>query len=241
MLQRQEVQEVLRLTAERVRKVTKPVAFSWSRLDGYETCPKKYYAINVAKTVKDLGNEHTEYGTEVHEAIAAYMRGKALPLHLSYLGKYLQPIKMAPGQKIIEQKVAIDSNYEGCDWRDRNTYCRVISDLTIINGKKMVLFDWKTGKMKSDFGQLRLAGAVLMLLAPEVEETSLVYFWTKDKKFTRDDRPMTRSDILKVFSDLAPRLQKYQDAHAREEFPARPSYLCRYCPVTSCPHNEVKK
>ena len=53
--------------------------------------------------------------------------------------------------------------------------------------------------------------------------------------------PLTRADIPKVFDALAPRLQRYQDAHAREEFPARPSYMCRYCPVTSCQHNEVKR
>ena len=221
--------------------MSKPVAFSFSRLDSYETCPKKYWAISVGKTVKDTGNEHTQYGEEVHKAFANYFaKNASLPLHLRHLQSYLSPIKGAPGGKIVEQKLAINANYEGCDWFAKDAYCRVISDLTIINDTKAVLFDWKTGKMKDDFLQLRLAGAVILLLAEEVESAQLVYFWTKNKKFTRDEKPLTRADIPKVFDSLAPRLQRYQDAHAREEFPARPSYLCRYCPVTSCQHNEVR-
>jgi CRISPR/Cas system-associated exonuclease Cas4 (RecB family) len=227
--------------------VTKPVAFSFSRLDSYETCPKKYWAISVGKTVRDEGNEHTHYGEEVHKAFANYFKGKPLPLHLRHLEPALLPIRSAPGVKIIEQKLAINAEYEGCDWFAKDTYCRVISDLTILNGTKAVLFDWKTGKMKDDFLQLRLAGAVILLLAPEIESAQLVYYWTKNKKFTRDKNDdgslklLTRDDIPKVFDSLAPRLQRYQDAHAREEFPARPSYICRYCPVLTCQHNEVKR
>jgi hypothetical protein len=222
--------------------MTRPVAFSYSRLDSFENCPKKYWSLSVGKTVKDLGNEHSQYGDMVHQSIKQFMvQGTQLPLQIRHLTKYLAPIKASPGKLIVEQKLAIDANYEGCDWFDKAAYCRVISDLTIINGKRAIMFDWKTGKMKDEFLQLRLAGAVVMLLAEEIEEAQLVYFWTKTKKFTRDPERLTRDDIAKVFNGLAPRLQRYQDAHASESFPARPNPLCRFCPVTSCQYNEAKK
>lgn len=224
--------------------MTKPVAFSFSRLESYETCPKKYHALSVAKSVKDEGNEFTKYGEEVHKSFADYfLKNRSLPMHLSQYQKILSPIKGAPGRKYVEQKLCINAKYEGVDWFAKDAYCRVISDLTITSGERGILFDWKTGKQKDDFTQLRLAGAVVFLLDEEVQSLDLVYFWTKSKSFTRDlERgPLLREQMPQVFEELAPRLQRYQEAHAAEDFPARPSYICRYCPVLKCPYNEVKK
>jgi hypothetical protein len=220
--------------------MTKPVAFSYSRLDSFETCPKKYWEISVAKRVKDEGNEFTVYGEEVHKAFAEYfLKNKSLPMHLSQYQKILSPIKGAPGRKYVEQKLALNASYEGTDWFAKDAYVRVISDLTILNGERGILFDWKTGKRKDDFTQLKLAGAVVFLLDEDVQELQLVYFWTKDKKFTFDR--LTRTQMPEVFNALAPRLQRYQDAHAQQEFPARPSENCKWCPVTTCPYWEKRK
>lgn len=219
--------------------MTKPVAFSYSRLSSYETCPKKFHAISVAKTIVDAGNEHTEYGQDVHTAFAAYIKkGKPLPMHLQQYTKYLAPIKASPGEHIVEQKLAINADYEPTGWFDKDVYCRVISDLTTINGPNAVMWDWKTGKPSTDFSQLRLSAAVTFLLAP-VEKITMAYLWLKNKTITSDT--IHRSEAPEVWSSLAPRLARYQAAHEKQEFPARPSYLCRYCPVTSCPYNEVKK
>ena len=224
--------------------MSKPVAFSYSRLDSYETCPKKYWEISVSKRVKDAGNEFTEYGNLVHKAFAAYfLKNASLPMQISQHQKILSPIKGAPGAKYVEQKLALNANYEGTDWFAKDAYVRVISDLTIINGERGVLFDWKTGKQKDDFTQLRLAGAVVFLLDQDVQTLDLVYYWTKTKTFTRDRErgPLTREQMPEVFNELAPRLQRYQDAHAKQDFPARPNWTCKFCPVTSCPYWEKRK
>lgn len=214
-------------------------AFSYSRLDNYESCPKKYFKISVEKSVKDPPNEHTTYGTDLHLAFAEYLKtGKPLPLHLRQWMKTLATIKASPGEKIIEQKIAINANYEPTDWFAKDVYCRVISDLTILNGAQGILWDWKTGKMKEDFSQLKLAGAVMFLLAEELEEVQLCYLWTKDKKVTKEK--LTRDEMPTVWADLLPRIERYQNAHAQNIFEARPGFHCRYCPVKTCPHNEKK-
>lgn len=215
-------------------------AFSFSRLEGFESCPKKFFHLNVAKNVKDPPNEHTIYGTEVHLAFAEFLKkGKALPLHLRHYGKMLTAIKAAPGEHIIEQKVAINADYAPTEWFAKDVYCRVISDLTILNGPKAVMFDWKTGKPKADFTQLRLAGAVMFLLAEELEEIELAYVWLKTKQVTKDT--LRREDMPGVWAALVPRIQSYQNAHLLQAFPAIQSFGCRYCPVKTCPHNENKR
>jgi hypothetical protein len=215
-------------------------AFSYSRLNSYETCPKKYHAISVAKSVKVEESDQTTYGTELHLAFAAYFKkDKPLPLHMKQYEKYLKLIKAAPGQFITEQQLAINADYEATGWFDKDVYCRIISDLTILNGKSAIMWDWKTGKVSKDFLQLRLAGAVMFLLVPELERITLAYFWTKTKEITRE--VMTRGEMPGVWTALLPRIQRYQDAHHAQEFPAKPNYLCAYCPVKSCPYWEPRK
>lgn len=214
-------------------------AFSFSRLEGYETCPKKFWHISVKKDVQDPPNEHTSFGTEVHLAFAEYLKkGKQLPLHLRHHRPMLDKIRAAPGEHIIEQQIAITAEYKSTGWFDRDVYCRVISDLTILHGSHAVMFDWKTGKVKDSFDQLRLAAAVTFLLAEELETISMHYVWTKTKQVTSDK--MTRDEMPGVWASLQPRLIQYQNAFNLQQFEARQGFHCRYCPVKACPYNSKK-
>ena len=220
--------------------MSKLTAFSYSRLNSYEDCPKKYHAVSVAKSVKEPETEHTTFGTEVHLAFAEYFKkGKPLPLHMQQYTKFLAAIKAYPGVFITEQKLAINAAYEATGWFDDDVYCRIISDLTILNGPNAIMWDWKTGKIKDDFTQLKLAGAVMFLLVPELQKIVLAYLWTKNKKITK--QVMTRDEMPGVWNALLPRIQRYQDAHVSLEFPPKPGYLCRYCPLKGCPYNETKR
>lgn len=218
-----------------------PEAFSYSRLKSLEDCPRKFHELSILKSVKEEPNENTDYGTEVHLAFANRLKkGTPLPLHLRHHEKLLASLAAAPGEHIVEQKVAINANYEPTGWFDKDVYCRVISDLTIINGSRAAMFDWKTGKMSDDFSQLRLAGAVIFLLAPELEQIDLAYVWLKNKQVTKER--MLRGDCQTVWADLMPRLARYQAAFDQKSFPPRPNYLCKgWCPVKTCQYWEAKK
>ena len=64
-------------------------AWSYSSVNTFKQCPKKYYHLKVAKDVKDRGNAATAYGSRVHSAAEKYIRdGK--PLEREY--KFLQGI-----------------------------------------------------------------------------------------------------------------------------------------------------
>lgn len=210
------------------------VPFSYSRLDGVATCPRKYYEITVNKSVKEEPNEQTAYGTDVHLKFAEFFKtGKPLPLYLTQYQRYLDAIKQAPGEFIVEQKLAINAKYEPTGWFDSDVYCRIISDLTILNGDAALTFDWKTGKMKSGFKQLRLSSAVIMMILPTLQRVTHAYFWLKEKRITRET--VTRADIPGIWNDFLPEIQRFQDAYANNFWPAKPSFLCKgYCPVQSC-------
>ncbi len=217
----------------------KQTAWSYSRLNGYETCPKKFFHSSVRKDVKEAESEAMRYGKLVHKALELRVgKNKPMPLNLRYLDKYAALLAKAKGKKLTEQQLAIDSSFEPCDWFSKQTWCRAIIDLAIVDAPHAVVIDYKTGKISDDFTQLRLAGVLLMLHMPEVHTVDLAYLWTKDKKITRDERTLTRDDIKTVVLDLMPRIKKYERAHRMESFPARPGYLCKsWCAVTQCPYH----
>lgn len=179
------------------------------------------------------------YGKEVHKALELRVgKDKALPLHLRHLEKLAGKLASSSGQKLTEQQLAIDNSFEPCDWFSKQTWCRAIIDLAVVNPPHAVVVDYKTGKISDDFTQLRLAGAMLMLHMPEIHTVDLCFLWTREKAITRDEQRLTRDDIKNVILDVMPRIRKYEKAHRTESFPARPSGLCkRHCPVTKCPHH----
>lgn len=213
----------------------KPVAFSYSRLNNFEECPKKFYAIAIAKEFQEKESDQMRYGKDVHKALELRVaKNKPLPSHLQHLEPMMQKILAAPGRKLPEQQLAINANFEPCEWFDKEAYCRAIVDLAVIGGKRAVLFDYKTGKISDDFTQMRLTGAVFMQHYPEIEELTLAYLWIKERKPTREE--MTRADIPVVWEQLLPRINRYQTAFVSQSFPPRPGRACRSCPVTACPY-----
>jgi len=218
---------------------TRQTAWSYSRLNSYETCPKKFWHSSVRKDVVEAESEAMRYGKLVHKALELRVgKKKPMPLNLRYLEKYAARLADAAGEKLTEMQLAIDASFEPCSWFAKETWCRAILDLAIVKGSHAIVFDYKTGKISDDFTQLRLAGVLLMLHMPEIKTVDLSYLWTKDKKVTSYERTLTREDIKTVVLEFMPRLKKYEKAHRTESFPARPGYLCRkYCAVVACPYH----
>lgn len=222
-----------------VTKKGKQTAWSYSRLNNYETCPKKFFHSSVRKDVVEAESEAMRYGKMVHKALELRVsKNKPMPLNLRYLDKYAKVLADAKGDKLTEMQLAIDANFEPCSWFAKETWCRAILDLAVVKAPHAVVFDYKTGKISNDFTQLRLAGVLLMLHMPEIQTVDLSYLWTKDKKITSYERALTREDIKTIVIELMPRIKKYERAHRMESFPARPGYLCKkYCAVVACPYH----
>lgn len=219
----------------------KLVAWSYSRLTNYEQCPKKYWHANIQRDFIEEKGEAASYGDEVHQSFKGFFKtGIELPLHLKQYEPFLKQIAAAPGQKVVEQQIALNANFEQVEWFSRDAYVRVISDLTQHNGAHAVTWDWKTGKPSDDFTQLKLNAAVTFHLGPQIERITMAYFWLKTKKVA--PQKIKREQAADVWSELLPRVQRYQNAHAANDFPPRQNYLCKgYCPVKTCQFWEPRK
>jgi CRISPR/Cas system-associated exonuclease Cas4 (RecB family) len=217
------------------------VAWSFSRITSYEQCPRKFWHESVGKTVPFTKNESAIYGDEVHKAFEMYFKKQQkLPLNLLHWTPTLAQIAAAPGEKAVEQQIALNAKWEPVEWYAKDAWLRVKSDLTQLNPPSAVMWDWKTGKPSDDDTQLKLNAAVTFILDPSITEIKMAYLWLKTKSITPSR--MLQSETPDFWSKMLPRVAKYQEAHDRQDFPPRPNFLCRgWCPIKTCQYWEAKK
>lgn len=217
------------------------VAFSWSytAVDMFELCRKKYYHLKVAKDVKDDDSSFAGEGKFIHDSLKKrVIDGVPLPIELRYLEKMAKKFADTPcDEKRGELQLALKEDYSPTTWFGKETWVRAIIDLLIVKGNTAIIVDWKTGKEKDEWGQLKLAAAVLSQYMPEIDHFRLTYAWTKTQRISK---PLTmgKEHMVNVWSDFQPRLLAIAEALKTTTFPAEPNGLCGWCPVKSCPHQQ---
>lgn len=214
--------------------MNKPVAWSYSSLTAYETCPKRYYLTKVSKEVKEPQTEATLWGNQVHKALE-YRVGKGQPLPESM--SMFEPIahsiaiKRDSGSKIeCEQKMALTKSFTPTTWFAKDVWVRGITDVTLTKGNVAVVLDYKTGKKTPNSQQLKLTAAMTMHHKPWVDTVINSFIWLKTGETTQE--VFTRNDIPEIWQEFTPRVNRLESAMAEDKWPARPSGLCRkWCPV----------
>lgn len=220
---------------------SKPKAFAWSysKLKNFETCPKRYYNVDVAKIVKEEESEQLQYGNALHKALADAISGKAdLPKPFSGFQSWVDKVTRTSGQILVEQQLAIRQDLGPTEWFGKDAWYRGIADVIKIAGPVAVVLDWKTGKILEDGVQLALMAQCVFAHHPAIKKIRTEFVWLKEDATTRAD--FAREDMVKVWAGLLPRVKQLEDAHTGAMFPPKPGHLCRkWCPVTSCPHHEI--
>jgi len=212
-------------------------AWTYSQLDTFENCPRKFYHLKVARDVVEPPTIHTEWGTKVHTAFENFvLNGELLPEGMTQWQPLANKIAAIPGEKVAEKQYAIDRNFQPCDWK--GAWTRGIADLVITKGKSAAVLDYKTGKRKPT-EQLDLYAAYVFHHHPEVEKVTTGFVWLKEQKI--DWQPRTRQEMPVIWQNLLPRVKKLESAYERDSWPAKTSGLCKaWCSVTSCEFNGRK-
>jgi hypothetical protein len=218
-------------------------AFSWtfSKLDNFETCAKKYYAYSVAKSVADTDTENIDWGNKVHDALRdALKENKPLPDIMAPFKVWVDRVKAVPGDLLVEQKYALNSGLNPVPWFAPAVWFRGIADVVRIHDEFALAIDWKTGKKKEDSIQLGLMALCIFQHFPKVKAVLTEFVWLKedpaDIANATTDVTYHRAAMAKFFAEVLPRVQKLHHAHQTMAFPPKPSGLCvRFCKVTECP------
>ena len=214
-------------------------AWSFSRMKGFETCPKQYYHVNVLKQFPFEETEATRYGTEFHKAAEDFMRdGTPIPERFAFAKPALDALAAKPGERHCELKMGLTADLKPCGFFDKDVWFRGIVDLLIVDGDRAFIVDYKTGKSAryADTGQLQLMALSVFAHFPQVTRVKAGLVFVIAEKFVPADFNVADRDTL-----WAPWIKKYarlEKAHETNVWNPVPSGLCRkHCPVVECPHN----
>lgn len=216
------------------------VAWSYSSIKTFQSCPKKYYHLKVAKDVKEAPSEIMLYGIDAHKAAELYVSDSAeLPARYEFMRAQLDKLKAMDGDKYCEYRFGLTESMEPCDFFAKNVWLRGAIDLLIINKERGTarIVDYKFGKSKNaDASQLQLMSLAIFKLFPEVTKIKAGLLFCAEDKFMPSAYSM--DDASNMWMNWLPEVNRLETAHKTGVWNPNPSGLCKaYCPVISCAHN----
>ena len=210
------------------------MAWSYTSLTSFETCPYRFYKTRVDKTFPEPQSDSMLWGNYVHKALELRLTESApLPNELAKYEQYAAPIQAFKGSLAAERRVTISNTFKEVEWDSPDAWCRGIFDVVVDQGKHVIVLDWKTGKRKADHDQLKLFAALSSIVYPSAVHFSTLYIWLKVGQ--QDSARYVKADVPKIWGEFVSRVKRMDDAYAKGDFCKKPSGLCRrYCPVKSC-------
>lgn len=219
----------------------KPRAWSYSALSAFETCPLQFYKTKVTKEVREQESQAIKWGNKAHEAIANRLsNGSPLPDAMEQHEPLMEKLARHKSRLLVEQKVAFNRSMELVDFFARDVWVRGIFDCVIMKDDQALILDWKTGKRRPNSDQLALFALLGLYYNKALRKIDTAFYWLNER--TQDVDHFSRAQTTALWDKFLPRICRLEQAYKSENFPAKPSGLCRgWCPVTSCPHYEERR
>lgn len=218
----------------------KPIIFSWSLIEQYQTCPNKCLHQNVIRDIPWVETEENKWGNDVHRELERCARLRLLPegrfAPLSYIAAAFLG---ATGELRPEVLLGIDRRLSPCDFYDPTVWCRGNNaDLIIDYNDWAVVWDYKTGKKKSGSKQLMLTALMIFAKFPRLQKLVCSYIWLQAKTLKPVQEVYYRKDIPELWQHFLPIMKEIEYCNEKDIWYKRQNGLCRqWCPVTSCEYN----
>jgi CRISPR/Cas system-associated exonuclease Cas4 (RecB family) len=207
---------------------------SYSSIKQYENCPKRYFHQRIEKSVEDKGGEASRYGEQVHKALEDNIReGAPLPAPLRKYEDMCSVVKQkAEGADLTaEIEMSVDADFVPTGWWDPDVFIRSKLDVLIVKDDKAIVLDWKTGKRRPDPFQLDLFSLQVFSHYEHINKVYSSFVWLPDQ--TTDMTISYRQDVPTLKQDTMARIRRIEESQTHDNWPARPSGLCSYCPCKS--------
>ena len=211
--------------------------WSYSALNEFIKCPKKYYEIRVAQNFVVIPSDKMIYGTEVHKALEDYVKdGKELALNYLRFKGAVDELIAIPGDKYPEYEMALFKDKTPCAFDDPTRWVRGIVDLLIVDGDYAFIVDYKTGSNRyPDPKQLRLMSLMTFAHFPQVNKIKAGLLFVMHNTFITEE--YKREDIEKSWGKFEGPLTRLDKAFETNVWPCNPTPLCGYCPVKTCDYH----
>lgn len=219
---------------------------SYSSLGVFDTCAYQYHAKYITKEVKYVQSVDAKWGDDAHNGLEKYVitqGSSSMPGNMMHYAPYgdwvLERAARRGGIVMAERQAAVTRDRTQTGYKSKDAWIRGKVDITILypQERKAEVFDWKTGKIRNDAGQLKLYDGFTLADYPEIDEVASGYIWLEHKQIT-PPVIIARSNVQSVWSEFDHKYAQLQDAYVRQAWPKRPNGLCKaWCDVLSCEHN----
>lgn len=203
--------------------------WSYSSLTAFETCPRQYYHLRVAKDIKEEQGDAAKWGEWVHKQFEIFLNGgPELPDKIKQWRGIAEKAAAKPGEHLVEQQMAVSSSFLPAEWW--TCWSRGILDFGAVHENKAIILDWKTGNRKPLTDQLKLSAGYIFATYPEVNTVKTGFAWLKENKLDTDT--FTREQVPQIWGEFVPRVRRLEIAFEKDKWPAKPSGLCaKWCAV----------
>jgi hypothetical protein len=208
------------------------LSHSYSSIKLYENCPYRYYRQRVLKDIVDQGGEASKHGERIHAFLENRLKENTeLPQEIKHYEPLCSSIigSIGDGELHVEKEMVLNANLLPTGWWDADAWLRSKLDVLTIKGNDAVVMDWKTGKRKVDFFQMQMFAVQVFKHYPEVQRVKTSLIWLKDMKI--DTESYTRININEIWADIMRRINRIEKSLELDNWPAKPSGLCGYCPA----------
>lgn len=208
------------------------LSHSYSSIKLYENCPLRYFRQRIVKDVVDEGGEASKYGERVHAFLEARLKENALlPQEVAHYESLCSAVERIAhnGELFVEKELVLTDNLTPTTWWEPDAWLRSKLDILVISGDMANVMDWKTGKRNADQFQMQLFAAQVFKHYPEVTRVKTSLVWLKD--MTMDTETYYHSGVNTIWAEVMKRIQRINDSLEHDNWPAKPSGLCRYCPA----------
>jgi len=208
------------------------LSHSYSSIKLYENCPLRYFRQRIVKDVIDEGGEASKYGERVHAFLETRLKENTLlPQEVAHYESLCSSVERIAqgGELCIEKELVLTDNLTPTTWWEPDAWLRSKLDILVISGEIANVMDWKTGKRNADQFQMQLFAAQVFKHYPEVTRVKTSLVWLKD--MAMDTEVYYRSGVNTIWAEVMKRIQRINDSLEHDNWPAKPSGLCRYCPA----------
>lgn len=220
--------------------------YSFSKIDSYSSCPRKFKHSYIDKIKIDKEQVHLLKGKFIHNLLELYrnpnkasIKQKKLNINPEDQKAYKELtaafIASKTGQKYLkgncigrEVEIAFDYKLDMCGYWDQECLFRgSIDRLNKINDDTIMVIDWKTGKFdpkRATKRQLKYYALWCFMEYPEIKnvECHYVYIETSDVK----EYIYTKDSMKKTMKELLLRIKTIEKAPL---FVKNRTALCSYC------------
>ena len=208
------------------KAVQRFTAWSWSRLQDYETCPLKAKIAHLLK-IKEPKGPALQHGIDTHKKAEQYVSGvlKKLPPELQSFSDEFKALRKINKRVALEQEWSFTADWKLCEWMAPDVWLRMKLDANYTEGDKLIIYDYKTGREHPEsVAQLDLYAVAGFVRNVDVQVVDAA-FWYVDSGV-----PVVRSYTLQDASALQ-RVWKKRTAKmlADTTFKPTPGRACGYC------------